>query len=419
MESEIERRSLTAWLPTYLQAQHFLRVIEGTKYSSFRAMRDAIDEQRGTPQSTVNWSNPDEWMLERLNDESQVLALRLWNESEQTVNPRDCRGLMSLGDTHNLVEYPDDTFVLTDRGKRFLAGDNKTLAEMDNYEGMLLILSEVAEKSPGKRRDFESRYAEFCLSLTTYAADSSISSSLIFRLNNLVDRDLVDRNGHTYQITDEGILYLQTNVSYTTHLLPSTREFHEMDLGTEPNTRSELRELAKRNNDEERTKLSNYLKSMHHYTFEKLIKHLLEEMSYEGVEVTSQTNDKGVDVVAEIELGISRVREVVQVKRQQNNVGRPTLDALRGSLHRFDAVRATIITTSGFTKNAKAAAFEKGVAPITLIDGERLLELLTEHDIGIRKREIRILEFDQENLAQLEAEIEPNLQSSALLVEEQ
>ena len=43
MESEMVRRSLTAWLPTYLQAQHFLRVVEGTTHTFFRAMRDAID----------------------------------------------------------------------------------------------------------------------------------------------------------------------------------------------------------------------------------------------------------------------------------------------------------------------------------------------------------------------------------------
>lgn len=404
MEYKIERRSLTAWMPTYLQAQYFLRIVEGTSYSRFRAMRDAIDEQRGTPQSTVNWSNPEEWIPERLHDESRALALRLWNESEETVNPSDCRGLMSLGDTHNLVKHPDDTLILTDKGKNFLTEDEETLAEMDDYEGLLLILSEVAEKSPGRRRDFERGYAEFCRTFSTYAADSSISSSLIARLNNLVGRGLVDRNGHTYQITDTGISYLQRQMSLLKSAHTSTREYGQLAPPTKTNTRSELRELAKRNNDEERANLTEYLKAMDPFTFERLVKLLLEEMGYEDVEVTAQSNDKGVDVVADIELGISRVREVIQVKRQKQNVGRPILDGLRGSLHRFDAVRATIITIGGFTKQAKDAAFEKGVAPITLIDGERLLDLLIEHDIGVRRREIRILEFDGESLSQFEIE---------------
>ena len=143
--------------------------------------------------------------------------------------------------------------------------------------------------------------------------------------------------------------------------------------------------------------------------FEHLIKLLLEEMGYEEVEVTAASNDKGVDVVADIELGISRVREVIQVKRQKGNVGRPVLDALRGSLHRFDAVRATIITTGGYSNGAKDAAFEKGVAPITLIDGERLLDLLIEHNIGVRRREIRIMEFDGKSLSQFEIDSESDI----------
>lgn len=49
-------------------------------------------------------------------------------------------------------------------------------------------------------------------------------------------------------------------------------------------------------------------------------------MGYSRVEVTSPTNDKGVDVVADIELGISSVREVVQVKRYKGSIGRRVLD---------------------------------------------------------------------------------------------
>lgn len=40
------------------------------------------------------------------------------------------------------------------------------------------------------------------------------------------------------------------------------------------------------------------------YAFEHLVKRLLEEMNYDDVEVTTRSNDGGVDVVADIELGI-------------------------------------------------------------------------------------------------------------------
>jgi restriction system protein len=117
-------------------------------------------------------------------------------------------------------------------------------------------------------------------------------------------------------------------------------------------------------------------------------------MGYDDARVTAPSNDKGVDVVANIKLGISSVREVVQVKRQKGNIHRPVLDALRGSLHRFAAVRGTIITTGGFASGTVKAAFEAGAAPITLIDGETLVDLLMEQRIGVRRRELQIWELD-------------------------
>ena len=85
-------------------------------------------------------------------------------------------------------------------------------------------------------------------------------------------------------------------------------------------------------------------------------------------------------------------------------MGRKVLDLLRGSLHRFDAVRGTIITTSGFSSGAIKAAHERGAAPITLIDGERLLDLLIENNIGVKKHEVKYYEFDRASLNQFEEE---------------
>jgi restriction system protein len=56
------------------------------------------------------------------------------------------------------------------------------------------------------------------------------------------------------------------------------------------------------------------LSTMEPIAFEHLIGQLLEAMNYQNVAVTAPSNDKGVDVVADIELGITSVREVVQAK---------------------------------------------------------------------------------------------------------
>lgn len=84
------------------------------------------------------------------------------------------------------------------------------------------------------------------------------------------------------------------------------------------------------------------------------------------------------------------------------------LDQLRGSLYRFNAVRGTIISTGKFSKGARDAAFERGAPPITLIDGDKLLDLLTERQIGVTRKSVEYYEFDPAKLVQFEQEAGAN-----------
>jgi len=91
----------------------------------------------------------------------------------------------------------------------------------------------------------------------------------------------------------------------------------------------------------------------------------------------------------------AEITEVVQVKRSESNVGRPKVDELRGALPYHKAIRGTIITLGDFAKGAKEGALFVGAAPITLIDGARLLELCVKHQVGIRRRPVEIYEVDE------------------------
>ncbi len=208
---------------------------------------------------------------------------------------------------------------------------------------------------------------------------------------NLIDRNLISRSGQTYSITDGGLSYLERNAS---RVPGQSRQEHR--------SLTNLRKLAQELSREARAQLEAHLIEMNPFRFEELISHLLEEMGYSDVMTTSRTGDKGVDVVANIQLGISSVREVVQVKRHKANLNRTVLDQLRGSLHRFNAVRGTIITIGGFSKGTQEAAFELGAAPITLIDGSMLIDLVFEYEIGVRKLNVDYLEFDPPSLEQFE-----------------
>lgn len=92
------------------------------------------------------------------------------------------------------------------------------------------------------------------------------------------------------------------------------------------------------------------------------------------------------------------------MKRLSSNVQRSVLDSLRGCLHRFDAVKGTIITLSDFSKGAKDAAFEKGAGPITLINGEKLIDLLVETQIAVKTKLIDTFVIDNEYFSESEEE---------------
>jgi restriction system protein len=70
-------RSLTPHLPEYHVARHFLRILKSVPYTLYRSLYNNIWEQRGNPKETVDWTNPETWIPERLDGLEQELALRI------------------------------------------------------------------------------------------------------------------------------------------------------------------------------------------------------------------------------------------------------------------------------------------------------------------------------------------------------
>ncbi len=382
--------SLTPDYPQSNEVRQFLQILNGLSYSVYRAMVSEIWSQRGNPQEQVDWTKPDEWIPMRLTGALASLALKIWRASHQHINPRYTRGCWYFATRHQLLQRNNnDEIQITSRGQEFVASPlGKLEAQIDQYEGVLLILRLVAEKGPARRRDLLDEYGHYCRTYTTIQSESAIKDFLYNRLRNLIDRQHIIASGQRYEITASGLAYLKQYADY----IPGTHEQNERQV--------DIHTLAKQLRDNARNELQAYLLEMNPYKFESLVKLLLEEIGYTDVVTTSATNDKGIDVIAKIELGISSVREVVQVKRHKGSITRVVLDQLRGSLHRFDAVRGTIITTGHFSKGAQEAAFERGAAPITLIDGEKVLDLLIEYGIGVKKNAVYYYEFTPDDLIQ-------------------
>jgi restriction system protein len=159
---------------------------------------------------------------------------------------------------------------------------------------------------------------------------------------------------------------------------------------------------ATRQRREVKKKLLLALRDIKADAFEQFVGRLLGVMGYENIEVTRRSGDIGVDVLAEIEVGVLRLHTTVQVKRLKGNVQRPAVSQLRGDMALWDVDQGMIITTGGFSAGAKQVARLRNVTPITLIDGDRLTDLLIEHGIGVRKEAVEVVTSASERLEEEE-----------------
>ena len=139
--------------------------------------------------------------------------------------------------------------------------------------------------------------------------------------------------------------------------------------------------------------------------FEHVIVELLVAMGYGGSHQNAATQlggtgDGGVDgVINEDRLGLDRV--YVQAKRfKDGTVGRPDVQAFVGSLVGLGATKGVFVTTSTFSQ--QAVEFAKHLSQrVILIDGQRLADLMIEHDIGVRvSRAIQFKRIDEDFFAE-------------------
>lgn len=167
-----------------------------------------------------------------------------------------------------------------------------------------------------------------------------------------------------------------------------------------------LTQMAQRQRQQAKQQLLNVLQHMDPYAFEHVVGRLLGKLGYNNIIVTSRTADEGIDVVADVVVGIMSVRTAIQVKRTASNVGRPVVSQFRGDMLAMqDVDQGMILTTAGFTKGALDVARLPNTIPIILINGDKLTELLIEHRIGVRVEQIMVVSFDSDNLVIEENEL--------------
>lgn len=159
---------------------------------------------------------------------------------------------------------------------------------------------------------------------------------------------------------------------------------------------SSLRDLVNANIEEVKVRLLTELKQLTPRTFEHFCREFLGHLGFRNVEVTRRGQDGGIDGHGDFRQGAISIRSAFQAKKWTDTViGRPEIDKLRGAIQgEFD--HGVFLTTSRFSRDAKAASYKKGAITILLLDGEAIADLLVERGLGVRALPLYIYDIDEE-----------------------
>lgn len=204
---------------------------------------------------------------------------------------------------------------------------------------------------------------------------------------------LLDTTGKTPHATMGALLYTDT-------LNPDSR-FRRGDQKGTFTLKSSVPTGIKQQIDAIRTKvrqqIKTHLSQMAPQKFEELIRALLEQMGFVETVTTPYSGDQGVDVRGEL-VGdrLSTVKVAIQAKRWKAHVGAGVVRDLRGSINMTTGEQGIVITPSDFTAAARAEAKAPGKIPISLVNGEQLVDLLIHYQVGVKHAQYTVPEIDED-----------------------
>jgi len=301
-------------------------------------------------------------------------------------------------------------------------------SELPTWDEFLRPLLELASEAPIMRRTAVERIAE------QYQFSDEIKNSRVksgqthidnragWAMSSLVKAKFIEKHPSkkfTYQITEKGRAYLANHLGpitledlrkvegYEQAWKEASRAKQQSTTDSPKNERldsvtpSDLIEKAVEEIESNlRSELLQQLAEMDPFRFEQVVIDLLFAMGYggtreEAAQVTKKSNDEGIDgVINEDRLGLDVI--YVQAKRWQGNVGRKEIQSFVGALAGQQANKGVFITTSDFVQNA--IDYARSVSQkVILINGERLAELMIEHDVGVSSyRTIKLKRIDSD-----------------------
>jgi len=133
-----------------------------------------------------------------------------------------------------------------------------------------------------------------------------------------------------------------------------------------------------------RSRLLDRLNDLSPHEFEAFAGRLLQAYGFIEIEVTGRSPDGGIDGHGRFRLGLAEMNVAFQCKKWQGNVGRPEVDKFRGAIQ-GEYEQGVFFVTSDFTAEARDASLKKGAVPIILVNGEGIVDLMINKEIGVEK----------------------------------
>ena len=128
--------------------------------------------------------------------------------------------------------------------------------------------------------------------------------------------------------------------------------------------------------------------------FERVCQMLLRASGFKKVDVTGKSGDGGIDGVGILEMNpLVSLKVIFQAKRYKDAVSSSQVRDFRGAMQ-GRAEKAIFITTGRFTQDAKKEAIREGVPPIELVDGDKLVELFEQRELGLKRKIIYEIDRD-------------------------
>lgn len=131
------------------------------------------------------------------------------------------------------------------------------------------------------------------------------------------------------------------------------------------------------------------LQSISAVGFEHLCGRLLKEYNFENIEITQRSHDGGIDGYAILKLNpFVSLSVFFQCKRYQGTVPTEKVQAFIGVMetNKRSVEKGIIITTGSFARSA--IEIEKGNIKLELIDGDKLVEMFENVELGVISKTI-------------------------------